>query len=162
MKQSGLKTCNGFTLLEVLVILTLIAFLTVVVVSMFQDRDGARHITTGDILAAHLRYVQMRSMDSGASWGIQYNNSNGQNAYWMFRHPSADPHPLPGESDDRVNLVSGITVGPGDFTLRFDDWGRPIANLPFVDGQLSLSLTMAGKSLPLTISANTGYVQWQP
>jgi prepilin-type N-terminal cleavage/methylation domain-containing protein len=163
MLRAEAKNPNGFTLLEVLVVMVLIAAFFVVALSVFRDHDTARQITGGDVLAAHIRYVQMRSMDTGTSWGIRYDRT--ENAYWMYRHPDTNiRRPLPGEAVDAVDLnQSGVIIGADDFTLRFDDWGRPCDASAPLAVNLTLDLAMTGKSgLPLTITANTGFVQWQP
>jgi prepilin-type N-terminal cleavage/methylation domain-containing protein len=156
------RNSTGFTLMEVLVVVVLIAVFAVVVVTVLRDHNAARQIAAGDVLAAHIRYAQMRSMDSGASWGIRYDHS--QNTYWMYRNPYENiPKPLPGETADSVALETGITLD-SSFTVRFDDWGRPCNSTDLLSGNLTLNIAISGRAtlLPLTIVANTGFVQWQP
>jgi prepilin-type N-terminal cleavage/methylation domain-containing protein len=154
---------RGFTILEVLLVLVLIAAFFVFLATVFHDHDAARQIATGDVLSSHIRYVQMRSMDSDRSWGIAYNQD--EKIYWMFREGEMGRYSLPGETTDTVDIGrSGVSIQQGSFRLHFDDRGRPVSDLPFSsDGLLTLTLAMAGQNdVDLVIIANTGFVQWQP
>lgn len=153
---------SGFTIVEVLIVLVLISAFFVFSTSAFRQNDDARHISTGDVLASHLRYAQMRSMDSGTSWGIRY--ESGSNSYWLYRYPDAESRViLPGESGDTVTLDSAIVVSQSSFRLRFDDWGRPIGLTGPIASDLTLTLTMPGQpNRDIVVIQHTGFVQWQP
>jgi prepilin-type N-terminal cleavage/methylation domain-containing protein len=158
MVPSKTRNRHGFTLLEVLTVVVLIAIFFLVAISALSDHSTVRHIAAGDILASHIRYVQMRSMDTSIHWGIELQN----NAYWMYRSDDiVRKWPFPGEAADAIQIDTDISIVPSSFQLHFDDWGRPIVNGS--EDQLSLTLTLAGQPVRnLLIIANTGFVQWQP
>jgi len=158
---------RGFTLMEVIVVLVLMAIFAVIAVSRQPQTDMTLR-AGAEVLKSHLRYAQMRAMSSDRGWGISYDSDTGD--YWLISGQVADRRiNLPGENQNSVNLISnGISVEEGDFTLIFDHRGRPditaptLTTLSFDEGTRSATLTLvkSGESnATITILQNTGFIQ---
>jgi len=61
---------RGFTMIEVIVTLVLIAILGAVVVSRYVGTADVDLTAQREVLKSHIRYVQSRSMNSNTIWGI--------------------------------------------------------------------------------------------
>lgn len=156
---------SGFTLLEVILVLVLIGVFTVLAIAQHSASDVGISSQTR-VLAAHLRYAQMRSMNTDTSWGIFYNNHDGY--YQLFRGSTANIAQLPGEEGDRFNLgAMGMTISSAkasetpvarDFTVQFNSWGSPQSDIA-EDETLILQLTEPGHApQTITVTRNTGFI----
>ena len=159
---------SGFTLLEVIVVIVLIAIFTVMAIAQYRNSDISL-ISQAQVLAAHLRYAQMRSLNTDTSWGIHYHTNGTDGIYQLFRNTTTQVEPLPGEDSSSVDLgAMGITiasaVGPNtpavqDFSIRFDSWGSPLLSDTALPDTLTLQLNQAGNaSRTLTVTRNTGFI----
>ncbi len=118
----------------------------------------ARIVSTNEIelnaqvekIKSHLRYAQMRSMNSDSIWGIQFTGDR----YWLFKDGNgAKKVSLPGEDSDTVSLPEGANSSR---TIAFDSWGRPYDLGGGSKGDMTL--TIGGKGSAIHIYANTGYI----
>lgn len=141
---------KGFTLIEVIATLLIIAILSVVVMSRVSGRDEAQLQAEVDTLKGHLRYAQAMAMNdiSPNEWGINLSGTT----YTLQKFDGVNtttPFNLPNESSATHSFSSGITVSvtQGNNPVFFDEWGRP--------GALTI-LSINGESI--TITANTGYI----
>ncbi len=163
------KDNGGFTLFEVVVVLVLIGIFTTVAIVQNANTDPSL-IVQSQVLQAHIRYAQMRSMNSDVRWGIEYYHSG--SFYELYSGSPGNIATLPGESDNRVRLGNmGIairsavgTTSPSDrdFQLSFDSWGQPYwpDTLTLTTDLITLSLSKTGHSdEQLTITQHTGFVQ---
>lgn len=140
MKPHLYSESNGFSLLEMVMVLVLLSILTVVVLS--RHISGVELSANTQVLAAHIRYAQLHSMNTDQSWGITYDDV--ENAYWLFANGNTgSPIPLPGQTTAKVSLdTEGISISP-PFELSFDGWGRPSSDAAGT-GTLTLTLTKPG------------------
>ena len=60
----------GFTTVEVIAVLLLLAVITAVVVSRYST-GTVDAVASADKLKVHLRYAQMRAMNSDVTWGVR-------------------------------------------------------------------------------------------
>lgn len=148
----------GFTLIEIVMVIVFIAILAAVAIVRHKHVDPALMSQT-QVLKAHMRYAQMRSMSTDSHWGIKYQVNGDQRSYWLFKQPQTDSRiVLPGESDDRVRLDRmGIVISQGSFQVEFDGWGRPSCTLSGT-GTLNLELTKSGDSEHIMVTQNTGFI----
>lgn len=118
---------------------------------------GADDVISIDKIKVHLRYAQLRSMNSQANWGIKFDNIS--KSYWLFNTDSPNDEDvrltLPSEESDQINFENSMTVLPA--IIAFDFLGRPFtdaaAQIAFVTETVSL-----GNGKTITITANTGYI----
>lgn len=159
--QSSVDKRNGFTLIEIVVVLVLISIFATVAVWR-QPRTEASVPACAGVLKAHIRYCQMRAMNTDSDWGIQYSRTGN---YGLVRADDITTYYLlPGEKEKLVNLgAKGISVAPGAFLLTFNGWGVPkIVNGEtslFVDGNATIRLSKGETSKDITIIEKTGLVQ---
>jgi type II secretory pathway pseudopilin PulG len=154
---------KGFTTFEILVVLVLIGIFSVVTIAWYADQGSAALRARADVLVSHLRYAQMRSMNTGTSWGIGCDAVT--KSYWLYKqNPQnlqdlSNRRMLPGETENTVRLDSYGVSPANSFWVAFDTWGRPGSNLPFSGGRLSLNLQKGGRSdITLQIVEETGFV----
>ncbi len=150
--RSPLSVDNrGFTLMEVIVVLILMAIFAMLAVSRQPHTDMTLK-AGAEVLKSHLRYAQARAMSSDSIWGLSYDSGNGN--YWLFRNEASQRVTLPGETQNSVNLMAkGISLS-GALPLVFDAWGRP--NL---GADATITLAKAGTTETITIRRNTGFIQ---
>ena len=173
MRLSPALTSKGFTLLEIVAVLALISIFAVLAIVQHATSDASL-TAQAQILAAHIRYAQMRSLNSDTQWGIHYHHgtSTADRYYTLYHGEStANTAVLPGQSDLRVplgkmNIVVESSVGTGtlaaqDFQLKFDPWGSPesiLAGTSHTDTAL-LRLKKPGYSpQDIVITQNTGFI----
>ena len=156
MRKSIRRPDQGFTLIEIVIVLLLISIFAVVAVVRQPHIDTTLR-AQADILATHLRYAQMRALNSNEIWGIGFTN----NSYWLFRNSNTPAHRrrLPAQDEVVVDLgPKGITLSTAAALVAFDTWGRPLAdNLPLA-ANLPVTLTKEGGSQSLSITRNTGFI----
>ena len=154
---------QGFTLLEVIVVLVLIGIISVIVFSRFENIQ-ADLIGQTAAVKTHLRYAQARSMNSDSVWGIHSDSAS--KSYWLFHNSDISQRvTLPGADADHIDLGAlGISIaqgGNGTFTVAFDDLGRPSNSAggdPISASDLTLLVGKGAESLDITVTANTGFI----
>lgn len=153
---------KGFTIIEVIVVLILIAILPIVVVSRMASSTEADNKAKAEALKGHIRYVQMRAMNTDsdksaipscdASFGISLSS----NSYFMFRNCDKSLKVLfPGQ--DTADVFLGNTTLSPSFDITFDNWGRPCSDLNGTTlFNADINLTLGSESIKIT--KNTGHV----
>ncbi len=165
----GYQNRSGMTLLEVVMVIMLIGILATVVISRYPA-SAANVITQTAVLKAHLRYAQLRSMNTSTIWGINFDN----NTYWLFNLEDMNtPHLLPGETSAQLSVGShhGISIAltgavtSSSFYIIFDSLGRPGINLSdkeflpsTIDLHISISDESIGNSQTIIVTSNTGFI----
>ena len=156
---------NGFTLIEIVVVLVLISIIAATVFSRSITTDRINFVGQVDKIRNHIRYAQslaMKSLDmnSDKRWGIKC----ASNRYWLFSYETIGdqntPVILPGQKADRVNL-SDLGVTMNAFTLFFDGLGKPyIASFDSELGSfLDIAITAGSESRTLRVSPKTGMIK---
>jgi prepilin-type N-terminal cleavage/methylation domain-containing protein len=163
-EAAGCTKARGFTMVEVILVLAIIAVLTTVIIARNNSSASrARLYGQADLLKSQLRYAQARSMNSDRVWGMTALNNNlslfesGNTANTVF---------LPGENTKIIayggNHLSGLAVS--DFTLSFDDHGRPCSDASGTDLltaalRINLSDALSGASVDIDVTPNSGFIQ---
>ena len=172
MQKAELNKSGGFTLLEILAVMVLIAIFIVLAVTQYSKSDVTLTSQT-QVLKSHLRYAQMRSINTDTTWGIFYHHDNTTSYYYLFSdHNINNIEQLPGETRDRVDLGDmGITIGSAvgattpqtrSFQIEFDDWGRPSSTQLDATGTGSYTLELYkvnNDAQRFVVTRNTGFIQ---
>jgi prepilin-type N-terminal cleavage/methylation domain-containing protein len=158
-----IKGSKGFTLIEIIAVLIIIAIVAAVVIERVASSADVNQKAMAEALRSHIRYVQMRAMNAdadtsvipacSASFGISMSGSS----YFMFKNCNKTLKViLPGADTADVPLTN-MTLAPSP-DVTFDKWGRPCLDL---NGQTPVSANDINLTLgtePIRITRNTGYV----
>jgi prepilin-type N-terminal cleavage/methylation domain-containing protein len=145
-KRHVLFSKNGFTLLEALCVLTLIAIVTTVILSRVMD-NSVELIGEMEAVKGHLRYAQTRAMNSNQTWGINFS----ANSYTLEENNTTSTTALPGESGAVGTLAQGSVTSSVN-PVVFNQWGSPGST------DVSVTISDGSDSLSFTISALTGFI----
>ena len=157
MMLQRLRNHSGFSFFEVIIVIVLIGVFAVIAIIRHKHSDPTL-MAQVQVLTAHIRYAQMRSMNNDTIWGIKYSVAD-EKSYWLYQRPDSNTKiVLPGEIQDHVPLAPlGIDISQGSFTLEFDSWGSPSSSLAG-SGTLLLTLTKSDESEQLIVTQNTGFI----
>jgi len=163
---------KGFTFLELIAVLIVLAIMTAVAVSRLNNND-AEVVTGADTLKMHLRYAQTMAMNSNPNapadqtvWGISCSGSS----YWLFRgtNPNAEANiiRLPDDEKyidvDRTINLSEKKISVTSFTVFFDNRGIPYSDYPGTQWPgTAITVSPAsgsGATVNINITPFTGYI----
>ena len=147
-KRTTLLNSRGFTLIEVVAVLVIISILAVVAVSRVGNTiTTAENSADLETLKSHLRYAQIRALNTDGVWGIDFTG----NTYHIYKKGDVTAYSFPGESGTNVEKPSSITYSA---YISFDEWGRP-----FTDQGASIPLAASPAGFAsVTITPETGFV----
>lgn len=150
---------SGFTFLEVVMVLILMASLTLAAFALMKD-TGASLREEVDVLKSRIRYAQAKAMGSNTPHGISCTGGT----YFLFSGTSTSNRLIfPGENANVVSFPQGVSAS--SFLVSFNEWGEPFSNA----GQssalsrnlsvtLSLSTDEGTETETLTVTPGTGFV----
>ncbi len=143
------RTANdrGFTLIEIISVLVLLGILAAVVVSKNID-TGADALGEMEGIRGHLRYAQMKAMNSNTTWGILLAG----NTYTLQQNGAASATPFPGEDTSTHAMPTGSTASATVNPITFDQWGSPGA------ATITVTVTAGTASQAFTVSQITGFI----
>jgi len=149
------KYDGGFTLLEVILVLIFISIFATIAVSRQANPDVSL-TAAAEVLKAHIRYAQMRAMNSTIPWGV---HAEAGTSYWLFAGTDTGNRQFfPGESEDSVDIgADGISISQGG-VVSFDQWGVP-SGISFNGGQAAIRLSKDSQHSDIAIIENTGFVR---
>jgi Tfp pilus assembly protein FimT len=171
------KTQDGFTLIETISILVILAILAAVVVSRLTNYNMDVY-TGSDALKAHLRYAQTMAMnkdpntDANTETIMGINYDAGANQYWLFKGiDTTNILLLPDDSkyvtgDRKIDLAAKKIRLDSGFTIYFDNHGIPYTayttsttNTPLAnDLTINVISLNSGFSKSLKITQRTGFI----
>ncbi len=139
----------GFTLVETVALLVVLAVLAAVAVARMPSRTDYDLPAQVDAIKNHIRYAQSRAMASGEPWGIEFESAT---TYYLFAgEGSTTPLTLPGETGDKVNLTdkkSKLLISGTPIRITFDGFGSP--------GATTIDINTNGETI--TVTRNTGFI----
>lgn len=138
-----LRNVKGFTLIESIAVILLLAIVTAIVASQSNDfGDDARVQGATEVVKNHLRYAQTKAMSSNLAWGINFAVSP-----YTLRDENGVTSTLPGDLPQGVIISS--TVNP----VMFDtSWGSPGGVT------VTVTVTKGAASRTITVTKNTGFI----
>jgi prepilin-type N-terminal cleavage/methylation domain-containing protein len=169
-RLSVLRSPEGFTLIEIVVVLILMSIIAATVLGRSITTEEIDLNAQTDRIANHIRYAQATAMKrTDTVWGIKSDAT--AKKYWLFSGTSPDTgeDPLPGISYEagvyRVDLAE-LGVDLSEFTLIFDRIGKPYtidasSTPPVValENPLSINITNNAGTRSLTVIPETGLIQ---
>jgi len=158
---SGIQstTERGFTVVELVVILVLVALLAFAVIPRYQDKGAINVSALAEQLASDVRYTQSLAMTSG-----QHNRINLVTASYQITTSTGVPvaHPATGSSAAiSLSNVSLTLSGLANGYIAFDGKGIPytdvVAGTP-LGASATITLNSAGSTRQIVVSPQTGRV----
>ena len=138
----------GFTMIEVITVLLLLGILVVGAVARLGGvTDTAQNTSDIDRLKSHLRYAQIRALNTMGVWGVDFTGGS----YNLYRDGDATVYSFPGEENSDIEKPTSITYAG---YVSFDEWGRPYTSQ---GTGTPLTATPSGLS-SITITPETGYI----
>jgi prepilin-type N-terminal cleavage/methylation domain-containing protein len=161
MKRLASKN-QGFTMIEIVVVLVVLFIVSAVVVSRYTTSGVNELMAETDALKSSLRYAQIQSLNNDTinpGWGIHFPNDT---SYILYKNgapagvmiPVKDPDPVKDPPPNNTHALQGnvrITSGVGT-TVAFDRWGSPGA------ATISITLQRGAENSTITITRNTGFI----
>jgi len=147
---------RGFTFIEVLSALIIISIISAIALSRVGN-SNVELIAASEVVKSHLRYAQLRAMNSEGVWGISCDGTD----YWLFMDGNTNNHViLPGEESDPVALMDK-KISTASFIVSFDSWGRPYNNASAAGASSGSTITITSpgvSSVGITITEETGCI----
>lgn len=164
MNKNGAR---GFTLIEIVAVLVIVAILATVLLNRFSGQDYSVS-AQASVIRENVRYSQSMAMKRGLMHGIKCDGTY----YWVFRTNNPDlpanEVSVPGQSSRKISLAS-LRVSVPAFTLLFDTSGIPYTayvdtanNNPVSDANavtINVDSIPSGTAVLLHITPDTGFVQ---
>ena len=137
--RSGILSPKGFTLIEVLVVMTIMALLMTAVPRMVAVLPGAQLRAAAADMANRLKGLHDEALRRGATTALTFDP--GERSYRIAADPA--PHRLP-EVVDRVDVATGVPLRTGQPPgIRFFADGTATAGTILLrHGQRSASITV--------------------
>ena len=153
---SGPRASLGFTLIELVLVISLSAILAVGALSMWPDESVGLAAQARQV-ANDIRYTQAMAMMRGKRYRINFASDR----YWLsLRDGSGIPHPASGQVN--VPLDSGTTLSSNHAYLVFDEDGAPYVSAALPGTALTadavITLSSGGASQQVRVSPETGRV----
>ena len=177
---------NGFTLVEITVVLVLIAIIAAYVIGRSATTDQVDVVGQTDRIRNQIRYAQASAMrQSNRVWGVKLDS--GTNQYWFFsiapdtegneivpdidageEDLAANRRAFPGENSDIISFadldLDDITPS---FTLFFNRIGKPYtayfkendSGNVALSNNLVITVSGKGESRTITVIPETGLLQ---
>ncbi|HOG17679.1 MAG: hypothetical protein A4E73_01532 [Syntrophaceae bacterium PtaU1.Bin231] len=155
------KRRTGFTALEVIAVIFVIAVVGVIAASRIASKTYYDIAAEAEILKSNIRYAQFRALSdadtaygtNAVTWGISLSG----NSYTLQKNGSAATTNFPGENSPTHNLPAGISVTAG--TVTYNVWGIPVdaAGAPLA-GDTGIGISDGVTSRTLTVTRNTGFI----
>ena len=169
-RKNSEKHSRGFTVIEIIAILLIIAILGVVVVSRMTSTKPYNVAAEVETLKANLRYAQFRAMSdadkrvssNATTWGISFSG----NSYTLQKTevgvvPTTTN--FPGDNSPTHNFPGGISLTTSlgtPVTITYDAWGIPsVSGTPItLDLTITIKITDGTSSQTITVTKNTGFI----
>ncbi len=152
LKVRRLKTRNGFTLLELVLIMTLLSMVSVGVYSTMTPQ--VVHVDSALLKVVHdIRFAQDRAMITGRNHGFRTITANQYEIYDTSPgNPTTDPST---QSAMTISLATNFpnVVFQTTYQLEFDSLGAPVTG-----GGTSVGLSNGTETKTFSLTNNTGLI----
>jgi MSHA pilin protein MshC len=162
--KNRFRNNKGFTLIEVIAVLVILAILAAVVITRGTATEEADLRAEVDTLKAHLRYAQYLALNDTnitntpgilVKWGIQISGQT----YTLVRNLSGDgttfdsPYILPNESSATHSIAPFTATA---VSILFDELGSPYNASTKLGANATITFTPGSQSI--TITPETGFI----
>lgn len=150
---------NGFTLIELVMVIVILSIVAVAVAPKFTSVSYAKLRQDAEILKTNISFAQEISMTRGGGYGICFDFSN---SLYSINQTDCQTTSRIKSIEDRVSpfiveFTSNISITPsGTTSVFFNTFGVPNPN-----NDILLTLSNGTDSIVLKIEKNTGFVYEQ-
>jgi len=151
------RSVDGFTLVEVIIVVVILAIAAMMAVPMMSSADTFQVRSAASMLASDLEYAKNCAISRGETFSVNFNYDNG----YRLEDASGSPieHPVKKgfdyvvdfASDGRLDKVKIDEVNLSDSIIEFDCLGSP-------DEGGTITLNAGGETIVVTVEPVTGYV----
>ncbi len=147
---------SGFTLIEMIAVMVIMATLAVVAMGSFNPNDYELSAARDELVGA-LRYAQ--SMSLSHTGAVDYEVTLTSTGYSVTQGGALITHPVTGASAYSSSW-SNVTLGSNG-TVSFDGYGEPslAGGLAWSGNQLVVTVTVGNVSDSLRVERITGFVR---
>jgi prepilin-type N-terminal cleavage/methylation domain-containing protein len=161
---------NGFTLVEILMVVVILGIVASIVMPQLGSRDDLKLAAAARVVMADLAYAQSRAISTQArQYVLLSNNSYTLKAMNAANTLAAIAHPInPGNYSVTFDTgpLRGVAIASTSFnsqsSVAFDELGSPLAynpstqNLSALSGPGTIQMQSGGLTMTITIEAYTG------
>lgn len=157
LQKIGAEFQQGFTLVELIMTMVIIAILAVVAVPRFTDSDAFQSRGFADQVQATLRHAQKIAIAqhrfvcvafAANSVTLTYDPTAPSTSHAAATCPGSNLTGTTGQTPYVAAAPSGVTLS-GGVSFSFDAQGKPSA---------PQTISVSGYGTPITVEAETGYV----
>jgi MSHA pilin protein MshC len=155
MQPTSRPHARGFTVVELLLVITVIGILSVVAVARLNDRAELDAQGYAQQVASGLRFAHAAAVAQRRAVYVNFDVAGGRVRACLDADPGC-AQPLAAPSGGHVDLVApaGVTLASGAAQFFFDARGRPS-----LAASLAVSASGGGASFGIVIERETGYVR---
>lgn len=158
----GRKNPGGFTAIEIIGVLLIIAILGVVAISRITSPNYYKAASEAEILKANIRYAHFRALSdadnaygvNNVTWGVSLSGVS----YTLQRNYVTANTNFPGENSPTHNLPSGVSITPAT-TITYNVWGIPVdTSGTSLSNNVTITITDGTSPQTITVTKNTGFI----
>ena len=158
---------NGFTLVEIIVVVIILAIAAVIAVPMISSGADMQVRAAANMISADMEYAKSMAITHQKNYSVVFDTAN--NSYQVHDPDGIIAHPMKSSSTFEVDFGSDsrlnqVDISSADFdsasTITFDYLGSPLSGVtPLNSGQVVLQ---AGNfTMTITVEPITGYITMQ-
>jgi prepilin-type N-terminal cleavage/methylation domain-containing protein len=166
IKSNKKDVCQGFTLIEVMMVVIILAIAAAITVPLAISGSGTQLKAAANIIAADLEYAKSMAISTGKRHSVVFNagtesyqieDANGM----VINHPVTESaqYIVDFASDSRLDKVdiSSVNIDAGS-TVKFDYLGSPYNSADNALNTGTITLTAGTSTMNVNIEPVTGYI----
>lgn len=144
---------NGFTLIELVVVILILTIVSAVVILRAPSRSSFDLDAWADILVRDIRYTQTLSTSLNQSYRIAFASQR-----YAIQDENSQNHQHPASDLSYMLLPSGMTLSSTQATVVFDGLGVPRNTSGTALNQITtITLSVGSEQKTVTITPQTGF-----
>jgi len=158
--------CNGFTIIEILIVVVIIGIAALIAVPMMSSAASMQIRAAANIVAADLEYAKSMAISRGQNYSVIFEKNNER--YSIKKNGSVIQHPVKKgfdyiinfQSDSRLNRVDIVDVvfdPDSSQTITFDYLGSPYSGSSPLNSGI-ITLEAGGITKRVRVEPVTGYI----